>query len=159
MGAACDRLGVLGWEEEFSGELSLQNEEFPSFLTTVLLLVELLVALALKVADESDDALFSLIFLLFLFFVVGSIGSHLTRAAFVERLVSVLEFRLWSRTRTLESCIIRKVILYIYSTNKTHIQQFSSCHTQETTIANLTKHNHKLQFVCVYYTMLIVKQG
>lgn len=46
--------------------------------------------------DDSDDTVIaSEVFLLILLFVVvGSIGSHLTRAAFVERLVIVVVFRL-----------------------------------------------------------------
>lgn len=46
--------------------------------------------------DDSDDTVIaSVVFLLILLFVVvGSIGSHLTRAAFVERLVIVVVFRL-----------------------------------------------------------------
>lgn len=99
MEGACVLLDEWELEEVFSEELSLLSVELPSFLTKVLLPAVLSVVLALEeVVDEGDDV-FSAIFLLFLFFVVGSIGSHLTRAAFVERLVSVLEFRLWIRTR------------------------------------------------------------
>lgn len=73
------------------GEPDLQTGETLCFLTDVLLVVETSEKSVLEAADgdESSDT-----FLLLLFLVVGSIGSHLTRAAFVERLASVVLFRL-----------------------------------------------------------------
>lgn len=91
--AASDLLGESELGEEFLEELSLLTEELRDFLEEVLLPVVLLVVSVLEDADDGHE-MFSGLFLLFLLFVVGNIGSHLTRAAFVDRLASVFEVRL-----------------------------------------------------------------
>lgn len=93
--AASDLLGESELAEEFLVALSLPKEELRDFLEVVLLPVELLVVSVFEDADDGDE-MFSGLFLLFLLFEVGSIGSHLTRAAFVDLLASVFEVRLYS---------------------------------------------------------------
>lgn len=94
----CGLLGALEWEVEFSVEPSLLMAVLRDFLSEALpwLLGMTEVLVSGEAGDDSDDTVFvSVVFLLILLFeVVGSIGSHLTRAAFVERLVIVVVFRL-----------------------------------------------------------------
>lgn len=95
----CGLLGVSEWEVESSVEPGLLMEVLRYFLSEVLLwLLGMMEVLESGEAgdDDSDDIVVaSVVFLLILLFVVvGSIGSHLTRAAFVERLVIVVVFRL-----------------------------------------------------------------
>lgn len=96
---ACGLQGVSEWEAESSVGPSLLMAVLRDFLSEVLLwLLEMMEELVSGEAgdDGSDDTVTaSVVFLLILLFVVvGSIGSHLTRAAFVERLVIVVVFRL-----------------------------------------------------------------
>lgn len=69
--------------------LSLLMEELRDFLREFLLVGVSLVASVLD--DVGDDEGGETSVPLTVLFLVGSVGSHLTRAAFVERLESVLE--------------------------------------------------------------------
>lgn len=96
---ACGLQGVSEWEAESSVEPSLLRAVLRYFLSEVLLwllgMMEELVSGEAGDDDSDDTVIASVVFLLILLFVVvGSIGSHLTRAAFVERLVIVVVFRL-----------------------------------------------------------------
>lgn len=95
---ACGLQGESEWEAESSAEPDLRMAVPRYFLSGVLLwlLVMMEVLVSWEVGDDSDDTVTaSVAFLLILLFVVvGSIGSHLTRAAFEERLVIVVVFLL-----------------------------------------------------------------
>ena len=87
----CDWLDVLELAEEFLEVLSLLMEELLDFLREFLLVGVSLVASALDdVGDVDDDEGGGTSVFLVVLFLEGSVGSHLTRAAFVERLESVL---------------------------------------------------------------------
>ena len=88
-----------------SVEPGLQTAVPRYFLSEVLLwlLVKMEVLVSLEDGDDCGETVVaSAAFLLILLFVVvGSIGSHLTRAAFEERLVIVVVFLLLGKKRLL----------------------------------------------------------
>lgn len=103
---ACGLQGVSEWEAESSAEPDLLMAMPRYFLSEALLwlLVMMAVLVSWEAGDDSDDVTASVAFLLILLFVVvGSIGSHLTRAAFEERLVIVVVFLLLKKKNKSEN--------------------------------------------------------
>lgn len=92
---ACGLLGVSEWEVASSVEPDLQIAVPRYFLSEALLWLLVKTEVLVSLEDGADTVAASATFLLILLFVVvGSIGSHLTRAAFEERLVIVVVFLL-----------------------------------------------------------------